>query len=94
MVNMMTGDRKPFFPRDKPKSWVLFISSVLIGILVLTPSILIAHFVGLNVVVEIIKFVLLAMGGFGFVMGIVFNYKLLRGKYRNLSSRPWSDQEW
>ena len=85
---------RPFIPQDKPKSWVIFVLAVLIGLLVFGPiGFLGAYF-------EVTELYLLAAFGFmscwlvAAVTLIVFFAKLISGKYRNLPPRPWSDQVW
>ena len=85
---------RPFIPRDKPKSWVIFICAGLIGLLGFGP---IAF---LGAAYEITAAYYLGISGFalcwavGALTWFVFMAGLLTGKYRNLPARSWSEQVW
>lgn len=85
---------RPFIPRDKPKSFVVFICAGLLGLLIFGP---IAFLGGLR---EISAIYYLGAGGFVVcwtVMAInmlVFFVGLIGGKYRDLQPRAWKEQVW
>ena len=85
---------RPFIPRDKPKSWVIFICGVLIALLGFGP---VAMFGG---ALEIGPLYYLGVAGFvacwvaATVAWLVFIVGLIAGKYRKLPPRPWSEQVW
>lgn len=90
----MNKNKKPFFPKDKPKSWVIGISSGLIGLLVAGPIM----FLGIYIEVDLIK----VLGTIMFVLcwaafaiaWVVYALGLLSGKYRDLQEKEWSEQVW
>jgi len=85
---------QPFIPRDKPKSWVLFICAGLIVLLVFAPII------GLGIFFEASW--VRGLGMFGFFMcwcvmavaGVISAVGNISGRYRNLSAKDWKDQVW
>ena len=85
---------QPFIPRDKPKSWVLFICAGLIALLFFAPII------GLGILFEANWLRLLGMFGFfvcwcvGAVAGAVLAVGNFSGRYRDLRAKDWKDQVW
>lgn len=79
-----------FIPRDRPKSWVLMISSGLIGLLVFAPLTLLAdrwfQWIGLAGCV--------VCWGISAVMWIVYRVGTGSGRYASLQPRPWNEQVW
>jgi len=92
--NLGMETKKPFIPRDKPKSWVIFIICCLSGILVGGPL----AFVGAwseTAFVKGIGFALFAISwGVGMMAWLVFALGLVRGKYRNIKEADWNEQVW
>lgn len=85
---------QPFIPRDKPKSWVLFICAALIALLAFGPII------GLGTLVEASWLYQLGIVGFVAcwcvmaVSGAITAVGGLTGRYRNLVAKDWKDQVW
>jgi len=83
---------RSFIPRDKPRSWVIFMCSILLGLVVLGPLLFLTA--GIRVIYDLV------VAGFGLcaIVAIfawfVFFVGLLGGKYRNLPERPWKEQVW
>ena len=85
---------EPFIPRDKPKSWVIFICAGLIGLLGFGPLM----FIGAWLHIRLIEW----LGNTGFVlswatmaaMSPILIANTFTGKYRNLKPRPWKEQVW
>jgi hypothetical protein len=82
------------FPHDKPKSLVVFIAGLAIGLLVFLPLAV----VGLTL--EKITMFLTGSAGVavswllaGF-MGFLFAYGLRAGRYKDMHERPWRQQVW
>ena len=84
---------KPFIPRDKPKSWVIGILGVLIGLgggltgfigagMKIAPL----YYLGISV------FVVCWIAAFPSMLFFVF--RNFSGRYRNLEERNWKDQLW
>lgn len=90
----MNKSKKSFIPRDKPKTWVICVSSSLIALLVTAPTILAGVYLGSDF--------LKGVGVAGFLLcwatlavsGVVFACRMLTGKYRNIEPREWKDQIW
>jgi len=86
------GDR-PFIPRDKPKSWVIFVLSALCGL-----GFGLVAFVSASQGWSVAK----AIGIAGFslcwlsaaIAGINCGIGMLTGKYGHLQERAWRDQVW
>ena len=89
-----TTPKKPFFPKDKPKSWVVFISCILAGLLIAGPLLL----SGIVFEIEALEF----LGGILFwccwimaaAMWLVFILRSIAGHYREIEHRDWSEQIW
>ena len=85
---------QPFIPRDKPKSWVLFICAGLIALLIFGPIIGLGIFIDANWLRQ------LGMLGFfvcwcvGALTGVVLMVGNLSGRYRDLQAKDWKDQVW
>ena len=81
-------------PDDKPKSWVVFLDGLLLGLLVFVPLVVVAlHY-------EMIPLFLFAALGLAIVwltaafLGQRFAASLAAGRYRDLQPLPWRDQVW
>lgn len=85
--------KKPFFPRDKPKSFVLAILFVLIG---LVCGLLAFAGAALNVAFLRSLGTTLFLGCWlvAFPSLVLFNIKNFAGRYRGLDEKDWKDQEW
>jgi len=85
---------EPFIPRDKPKSWVIFISACLVGLLVFAP----VAFLGVALEIQFLRYIgmagLVACWTAAVLSWIVFRLGTASGKYRNLSARDWKEQVW
>ena len=86
--------RRLLLPENKPKSWVLFLDGLLLGLLVFAPL----AFAGFHF--EIVPLFLFASFGVAVCwltaafMGFRFAASLAAGRYRNLQPLPWKDQVW
>ncbi len=87
-------DKKPFIPRDKPKSWVIGILSGLCGLLIAGPLMFLGYFLKL----KFLRYVgiSLFMGcWFTFaLMWLLFVLRLLLRKYKKIIDKEWQDQVW
>ncbi len=84
---------RPFFPDDKPRSWVIAISAGLLGLLMG-----IAAFGAAWAEYEVIKTVFFAAFAACWVLfvvcWVVFIVGQVSGRYRTIQPRPWREQVW
>jgi hypothetical protein len=91
---MNNSIKKPFIPRDKPKSFILAIIAGLTGLLVAGPLMFAEYFWGLKMLAYIGKLLFVFSWTVGMVMGIVFASGLITGRYRNIEEKDWTHQIW
>jgi len=86
-------EKKPFIPRDKPKSWVVFVLSALLGL-----AFGLCAFAAASHGWPIAKTIFIA--GFatcwavGALAGITCGIGMATGRYGNLQEKPWRVQVW
>jgi hypothetical protein len=89
----MAGAKRPFIPEDKPKSWVIFVLSGLIG---LGSGLL--GFALMWAGAATLAYIAMALFvGCWLVMaffGLLFGVGMLSGAYKDLASKPWREQKW
>jgi hypothetical protein len=90
----MTALTKFLFPRDKPKSSVLFALAILAGYLVAGPIALFGFWLNLAYVANFGMALFALFLVLGFVMGFFHFTGRLTGRYRGITSRPWREQLW
>lgn len=98
-MHMRTGEImetkvKPFIPRDKPRSWVVFILSVLTGLLLASPMMFIGRYLYLELISSVGEFIFSVCWTTGFIFLSVFIFSMLSGKYRNITEQDWGKQRW
>jgi len=86
--------KKPFIPRDKPKSWVVFIISVLIAVLVAGPIAIAGIKLELSILESIGYLLFIGSWLVGIVSWFVFSGNTAKGKYKNMRAEKWADQKW
>ena len=91
---MPNADKKPFIPRDKPKSWVVLIIAILVGLLIGTPILFVSAIYDLSVLHSIGTTIFVGAWMTGVIMACVFVIGILRGKYGDIQDLPWSEQVW
>jgi len=89
----MEKQNKPFFPNDKPKSWVIGVSSCLLG-LGFGFLMGLGHYLEVSILINIFKFLFILCFVIGFPMVLIFNIKYFSGQYRQLQSSSWSERPW
>ena len=85
---------KSFIPRDKPKSWVVFILAFLGGVFVGGPILMLAAMFELPILYSLANLVFVTAWATAAVMGCVFAIGMVTGKYVEIQERPWSEQVW
>ncbi len=91
---MLNDDKKPFIPRDKPKSWVVLLIAILIGLLIGGPILFVSAIYDLLFLRAIGMIIFVGAWTTGVVMACVFVFGILRGKYGDIRDLPWSEQVW
>jgi hypothetical protein len=82
------------FPDDKPKSFLVFLAGLVIGLIAFVPMIVAGLWLE--------KVALLLAGAAGLAiawlpaayMGLLFTARLGAGYYREMRARPWREQVW
>lgn len=86
--------KKPFLPRNKPRSWVILTICALVAVLIAGPVALLGGAFEVGFFVTAGKFLFWTCWLIGVAMGAVFLSGLLTGRYKNISDRDWQDQIW
>lgn len=86
--------RRPFIPKDKPKSWVVGISSALVGLLVAGPITFLGSYLGLTIITAFGAAIFVVCWVAFVVTWFIFAFGLLKGKYHNMQEREWGEQIW
>jgi hypothetical protein len=84
---------RPFFPDDKPRTWVLGVSAGLLGLFVGFIAFTAAWFE-----LQALKSALLALFAACWatfaISWLIFVARLVSGQYTNVQPRPWREQVW
>ncbi|WP_027715251.1 hypothetical protein [Desulfuromonas sp. TF] len=91
---MMTKQKKPFFPKDKPKSWILYITSGLVGLLVGGPLAYAGGYFEIKYLKIIGTIIFATCWSIMLVMFFVFAFGQASGKYKKMEEKSWKEQEW
>ncbi len=91
---MSNAEKRPFIPRDKPKSWIVFIIAALVALFFGGPILFISTIYDLSFALKLGIIIFASACTVGIVMWCVFAVGMLRGKYGSLDERPWSEQVW
>jgi len=83
-----------FIPKDKPKSWVIFNVSGLIGLLVAVPIFVLGACLESEIVENIGTRLLLLCLIVGIPAWLIFAAGMVSGKYRSIKTRKWRQQIW
>jgi len=86
-------ERKPFIPRDKPRSWIVFVLSVLLG-LAFGLCAFAAGSYGWSIAKTVLTTGFAACSGVAALAGITCGIGMATGRYGNLQEKPWRDQVW
>ena len=86
--------KKPFIPKDKPKSWVMLIMAILVALLIAAPILLVSAIFDLAFLYTIGRLIFLGAWAMGAVMVCIFLFGVITGKYGDVREVPWSEQVW
>lgn len=91
---MKKENHKPFIPRDKPKSWVLFLVFCMSGLLIAGPTMFLGIYFKINIIDKIGSLLFTLCWIAGVASWFVFVVGMITGKYRNIKEQEWSKQLW
>ena len=91
---MSTHPKKPFIPRDKPKSWIIFICAGLIGLLVAGPIAIGGSILEIRLLGMIGVFLFFLCWAAMAVMFVVGFISKIFGHWKDLQEKDWKDQVW
>ena len=86
--------KKPFIPRDKPKSWCIGIISGLVGLLVAGPIMFAGAYLNFGFAKFVGMFIFVVCVLVFFLMWLVFMVGLASGKYKLVEDKNWKEQVW
>ena len=86
-------DRRPFIPRDKPRSWVIFTLAGLVGFGCGLCAFGAAS-QGWLAAKAVLTAAFLTSWGVMVVSGAVLGVGMLTGRYKKVRDKPWRDQVW
>jgi len=87
------SESKPFIPLNKPRSWVIFICTCLLGIALGLLG-FISTWLGFKVVAVLLIALFVLSWVIGFISWLVFISGLISGRYINIQHKQWSEQVW
>jgi hypothetical protein len=85
--------RRPFFPDNKPRSWVIGVSAALLG-LGFGALAFLGYALNVGFLARLGSVLFVVCWAVGFSMVVLFNVKLFSGQYRDLGPSPWSARPW
>jgi hypothetical protein len=88
------NSKKPFLPRDKPRSWIVAIICGLIGVLVAGPLAIAGITFEISALKEAGTLLFWCSWMVAISMGAVFLSKTIAGRYKSIEARDWSEQVW
>ena len=89
----MARKKRPFFPINMPRFWIVFAAACLLGMGVGLVGLAAAWF-KLQWLAQPMMVVFVCCWGVAAISGVCYAVRFLAGRYRNLASRPWSEQIW
>ena len=84
---------RPFIPRDRPKSWVIFVLACLAGLLFGIVAVF-ATWRGLSAVESLSRVLFFLCWLAAAMCWLYWRVGTASGQYHNLPERPWRDQVW
>ena len=89
-----SASKDPFLPRDKPKSWIVFIVSGLLGVLIAGPIALSGIWFEIEALVSVGRLLLWSCWAVAVSMWIVHFSRSIAGHYKDVGDHDWKDQIW
>jgi hypothetical protein len=86
--------KKPFIPRNKPKSWVIFNLAGLCALLIVAPMMFASVYLKWKFLQFIGMALFICCWATGVAMWFVFFFGMITGKYKAIEERDWHDQLW
>ncbi len=86
--------KKPFIPKDKPKSWVMLIMAILVALLIAAPILVVSAIFDVAFLYAIGRLIFVGAWAIGAVMVCIFLFGVITGKYGDVREAPWSEQVW
>lgn len=86
--------KRPFVPRNKPKSWCIGIISGMVGLLIAGPIMFAGEYLNVGLVKPFGIFIFVGCILTFFLMWLVFMIGLASGKYGVVEDKDWKEQVW
>ena len=93
MVNRNSSS-KPFLPRDKPKSWIIFVISGLVGLLLAAPMAICGVVFQVDALRAVGTTLLWCFWAIGATMWLIYIFRSIAGRYKEIEERDWGQQVW
>ena len=83
-----------FFPRNKPKSWVVFIVCILSGVTISAPLVALGYYFDIKLIEVAGRCIFVVSWVIGFLAWGIYIYRLVSGRYKHIEEKGWKDQLW
>jgi hypothetical protein len=83
-----------FLPRDKPKSWIIFVISILAGLLIAGPLAVSGIALEIKILQSAGITLLWVCWVFGGAMWLLYICRSIAGHYKDIGSHDWREQIW
>jgi hypothetical protein len=87
-------NKKPFIPKDKPKSWVIFTLACLSGLLVAGPILIGGNILKIKAISTIGMALFILCWSVAAIVWVIYITHFLAGHYKQIEERDWKDQIW
>jgi len=90
---MPSKNGEPFFPKDKPRSWVIGVST---GLLTVPLGVIafLAGYLKWTVLFYLLRFLFVCCALVTAVMVAIFQVNSFSGRYNDFQSSSWKDRPW
>jgi hypothetical protein len=86
--------KRPFIPRDRPKSFIIGIIAGLTALLIGGPLLVGGKLLEVGVLLYLGYIIFIACWAVAAIMWVVFGSGLITGRYKNIKAGDWKDQVW